>query len=287
MTDHKTILVTGATGTVGGHVVGRLSAAGHRVRALTREPSRAALPAGVDVVRGDLADVDSLDGVFDGVTAAHLITFDSAAFGPLTTAEEIVALAEEAGVRRVTVLKGDLEPSPLEVAIEASGLERVFLAPVEFMANTLEWAESIKAGGVVREGFPDVPSALVHEADIAAVAVVGLTGADHGLDHWITGPEALTPRERVRIIADVLGREVELVELSRDEVVAGWRGSGFAEEEVEFFLRMRTDPPEAGYRVLPTVEEVTGVPARTFASWVREHAPAFWAASPEWTPGPT
>ncbi len=267
--------MTGATGTVGGHLVGQLLAAGHRVRALTRVPENARLPAGVEVVRGDLADVDSLDGVFDEVVAAHLITFDGAAFGPLGTGAEIVALAEKAGVRRVTVLKGDVSASPLEVAVEASGLERVFLSPGEFMANTLEWAATVKAEGVVREGFPDMPSSLVHEADIAAVAVVGLVGEEHGRNHWVTGPEALTPRDRVRILSRVLGREVELVEVARDEVLAEWRASGYSEEDVEFFLRMRTDPPEAGYRVLPTVEDVTGVPARSFEQWVREHAGSF------------
>ena len=275
MTSEHTILVTGATGTVGVHLVEQLLAAGHRVRALSREPQSACLPEDVDVVRGDLGDVDSLVGVFDDVTAAHLITFDGSEFEPLTTGPEIVALAEKAGVRRMTVVGDDEEPSPMEVAIEASGLERVFLAPGEFMTDTLGWAARIKAEGVVREGFPDVPSSPVHEADIAAVAVVGLTGADHGRTHRITGPESLTPRQRVRIIADVLGREVDLVELSRDDVVAGWRRRGYTEDAVKFLLRVRTDPPEAGYRVLPTVEEVTGVPARTFAQWVREHAEDF------------
>jgi uncharacterized protein YbjT (DUF2867 family) len=251
MTSEQTVLVTGATGIVGRHLVDQLLAAGHRVRALTREPPSACLPDGVDVVGGDLGDVACLGGLFDGVTAAHLITFDSSEFEPLTTGAEIVALAEKAGVRRLTAVRWDEEPSPVETAIEASGLERVFLVPAEFMADTLEWAARIKAKGVVREDFPDTPSALVHEADVAAVAVVGLTGADHGRTHRITGPEALTPRQRVRIIADVLGREVDLVESER------------------------TYPPEAGYRVLPTVEEVTGVPARSFARWVREHAEAF------------
>ena len=48
-----------------------------------------------------------------------------------------------------------------------------------------------------------------------------------------------------------------------------------AEDGIEFFLTMRTDPPEAGYTVLPTIEEVTGAPARTYAQWVAEHRAAF------------
>lgn len=49
-------------------------------------------------------------------------------------------------------------------------------------------------------------------------------------------------------------------------------GRGCSAEDIEFFVTMRTNPPEAGYTVLPTVQEVTGRPARTFAQWVREHA---------------
>lgn len=150
------------------------------------------------------------------------------------------------------------------------------LAPVEFMSNALEWAESVKTEGVVREAFPDARSAMIHEADIAAVAAVALTGDGHaGQEYWLTGPQALTPPEKVRTIAEVLGREVRHVELSREEIVKEWRQAGYSAEDVAFFLAMRTDPPVAGYTVLPTVEEVTGRPARTFAQWVRENAAAF------------
>ncbi|MFI0504581.1 hypothetical protein ACH3WN_17360 [Streptomyces albogriseolus] len=117
---------------------------------------------------------------------------------------------------------------------------------------------------------------MVHEADIAAVAAVALTRDGHdGQEYWITGPEALTPPDKVRVLAEVLGREVRYAELSRDEIVARWRREGYSDEDVAFLLTMRTDPPEAGYTVLPTVEKVTGRPARTFAQWVRENAAAF------------
>ncbi|WP_440104668.1 SDR family oxidoreductase [Streptosporangium sp. H16] len=271
-----TVLVTGATGTVGRPLVEQLLAAGHRVRALTRNPAKANLPAGAEVVAGDLADTTTLPGAFSGADAAHLIGFSGEDFAPLTNGAEIVDLARKAGVRKVTVLKGDVTKSPLEEAVEAGGLEWTHLAPVEFMSNALEWAESVRDEGVVREAFAGVRSAMIHEADIAAVAAVALTADGHaGQEYWLTGPQALTPPEKVRVIGDVLGREVRYIELTRDEVVAEWRRTGYSDEDVEFFLTMRTNPPEAGYTVLPTVEKVTGKPARTFAGWVRENAAAF------------
>ena len=104
-----TILVTGATGTVGRHVVGELVRAGHAVRALTRNPAKADLPEGVEVVAGDLAVPDSLTAAFDGVTAAHLINFAGEGYAPLGTGPQIVELAAKSGVRRVTVLGGRAE----------------------------------------------------------------------------------------------------------------------------------------------------------------------------------
>ncbi|WP_049567395.1 SDR family oxidoreductase [Nonomuraea sp. SBT364] len=271
-----TILVAGATGNVGRPLVEQLLSAGHRVRALTRDPAKADLPEGAEVVAGNLADTGSLAGAFTGVTAAHLISFDAADFQPLTNGPGLVELAVGSGVRKVTVLKGDVGKSPLEEAIEAGGLECTALAPVEFMSNALEWAASIASEGVVRDGFAESRSAMVHEADIAAVAAAALTGDGHaGREYWLTGPEALTPPDKVRVIGEVLGREVRFVELGRDEMVARWRAEGYSDDDVAFFLMMRTDPPAAGYTVLPTVEEVTGRPARTFAQWVREHAAAF------------
>ncbi|GAB7190811.1 NAD(P)H-binding protein [Kineococcus sp. NUM-3379] len=269
-----TVLVTGATGTVGRPLVARLRSAGHRVRALTRTPATAVPGPGVEVVGGDLTDPASLGRVFEGVGAAHLITFDGATSAPLT--RDVVAAAEAAGVRRVTVLRGDVVDGPVESAVRASGLRWTMLAPGEFMAGALEWAEQVRTEGVVREGFADAPSAPVHEADIAAVAAEALTGdGHHGRDLELTGPEVLTVRDRVRILGEVLGRDVRLVEPGRDEVVARWREQGFTEEDVQFFLAMRTDPPEGGRTVRPTVAEVTGRPARPFARWVAENSAAF------------
>jgi uncharacterized protein YbjT (DUF2867 family) len=269
-----TILVTGATGNVGRPLTAQLLAGGHRVRAMTRNPAKAELPAGAEVVAGDLGDPASLAAAAAGADAVHLISLEEA----LANAPAIVAALKEAGVRRVTVLKGGTYASPLDEAVTASGLEHTFLSPVEFMSNALEWATSVQAEGVVREGFPESKSAMVHDADIASVAATALTNAGHdGKDYWLTGPEVLTPPEKVRLLGAAIGRELTFIPLTQEEIAAQWRGEGYPEEDIEFFIAMRTDPPEAGYTVLPTVEEVTGRPARTFAEWAREHAAAFGA----------
>ncbi|MEV0649480.1 NAD(P)H-binding protein [Phytomonospora sp. NPDC050363] len=269
-----TILVTGATGTVGGQIVRQLVEAGHAVRALTRDPAKAEFPAGVEVVGGDLADPGSLAGVFDGVSAAHLITFGGG-YRTLSTGREIFALAKAAGVAKVTVLRGP-EDDEFTKEVAGSGVEATLLVPVEFMSNHREWAAGIIAAGRVREGFADSPSALVHEADIAAVAVAALTQDGHGgKEYTITGPEVLTVREKVAVLAEALGRDIELVELSEEEVAADLAAQGWDEASAAWMIGIRKDTPEIGYTVVDTVERVTGRPARTFAQWARENASVF------------
>jgi uncharacterized protein YbjT (DUF2867 family) len=96
---------------------------------------------------------------------------------PLPTGPEIVALATAAGVRRVTVL-GTGE-GPVEQAVAASDLEWTVLWPIDFMANTLGWAEAIRTEGAVREPFGSRRTASVDEADFAAVVATVLVDGGH------------------------------------------------------------------------------------------------------------
>ncbi|MFJ2741687.1 NAD(P)H-binding protein [Streptomyces sp. NPDC087440] len=272
-----TILVTGATGTVGRLLVDELLAAGQQVRALTRNPDKAALPQGVEVVAGDITGpAAELEAAFRGVRAVHLITSAGDSYQPLPDPAGLVALAVASGVTRFTLL-GSPVGQEAEAAVKDSGVAWTVLQPVEFMSNALGWAESIRSEGVVREPFGSSLSALVHEADIAAVAAVALTQDGHaGKEYPVTGPEALTIPQKVATIAEAAGRPVEYVELSEAEARKGWQEAGyFSEEDIEFFVLMGTNPPEIGYTVQPTVEQVTGRPARTFAQWAKENAQAF------------
>ncbi|MFE7215588.1 NAD(P)H-binding protein [Streptomyces sp. NPDC001698] len=281
MTQTQSILVTGATGTVGRQVVAELLARGHAVRALTRDAARADLPAGVEVVQGDLSEPASLAPALEGVTGLHLITFGGAYFAPLETGLRILELARAAGVRRVTVLHGG-GPSLLEDAVRANeDVDWTVLMPVEFMANCLEWADGIVASDEVREPFVSRLSAVVHEGDIGAVAAVALTEEGHGgQEYVITGPELLTIGDKVATIAAARGREIALVELSEEQAVAQWRAAGHPEDVIGFLIEAYGNTPEVGRTVVDTVEKVTGYPARTFAQWAAEHADAFTATVP-------
>ncbi|MEV6038307.1 NmrA family NAD(P)-binding protein [Nonomuraea sp. NPDC052116] len=271
-----TILVTGATGTVGRLVVEELLAAGQHVRALTRNPAKAGLPESVEVVAGDLARPETLKDAFEGVTGAHFINFAGDDYAALPDGAAIVELAVKAGVRRVTVL-GGREDGPLEQALAATDLEWTLLHPVEFMSNTLRWwAQTVKTEGVIKEPFGDRLSALVHERDIAAVAATVLVEGGHGgRTYVLTGPEAITLRQKVEILGTSIGSHVEYVELTVDEARAKWAADGMGEQTIEFLMHALGNTPEVGYTVVPTVREVTGRDARSFAQWASENADAF------------
>ncbi|MGP3962030.1 SDR family oxidoreductase [Nonomuraea sp. 3N208] len=287
-----TILVTGATGTVGRHVIDHLLRQGQKVRALTRNPATANLPEGVEVVAGDLTDPGTLHPAFDDVSAAHLITFGGD-YQPLRHGQQIVDLAEKAEVGKITLL-GGWQEGTLESAVQASGLEWTFLNPVQFMANFLtDWGEPLRTTGVVREPYGDRKSPPIHESDIGAVAATVLTQDGHaGQAYHLTGPEVLTARQMVRHLAEATGRELRFEELTPDQTRREWgtggnrpdlslfraftQTPGVSDEDlVEILLQMYGTPHEYGTILTDTVERIIGRPPRTFAQWAVEHAHHF------------
>jgi uncharacterized protein YbjT (DUF2867 family) len=273
------ILVTGATGTVGRNVIEQLLAAGAddvTVRALTRRPETAELPQGVEVVAGDLASPETVAAAFDGVDAVHFINFAGGDYSPLAEGRRLVELAVQAGVQRATVLGGRAD-GELEIALTDSVIESTLLMPVEFMSNTLQWwAQPIRESGVIREPFGDRVSAMVHPADIGAVAARVLLDGGHGGEEYVlTGPEAVHIKDKVRILADATGRDIEFVELSEQEARGKWAAEGMPGAMIDFLIGALGNTPEVGRTVVPTVERLTGRPARTFAQWAEENADAF------------
>jgi uncharacterized protein YbjT (DUF2867 family) len=299
MTQQRRILVTGATGNVGRHVVSHLQRASATVRALTRNPGSAGLPDGVEVVRGDLSAPATLDACLDGVEAVFLVW-------PFLTAKAAPAFLQTVAkhTRRIVYLSSmsvrddrerQAEPisafhADIERLIEQSGLEQTFLRPSGFATNTLMWAPQIRAGGVVRWPYGAARRSLIHERDIAAVAARALTGDGHGAKKYIlTGPEALTQIEQVRTIGEAIGRPLRYEEISpkaaRQRLLTAWglppatarllparsRVRRLADGALDAWANMVGEPEP----VTHTAQEITGVQARTFREWAIDHADEF------------
>jgi uncharacterized protein YbjT (DUF2867 family) len=266
------IFVIGATGKVGRHVVSGLLERDVRVRALAHGSSAAGLPRGVDVVSGDLADPQGLAEHLNGAECVFLVW---PFFGAGGADEAVAALAGHA--RRIVYLSAEAASkrpdsfwAAIERAIERSATEWTFLRPTGFAANTLMWADQIRESGVVRWPYGQAARSLIHERDIASVAVRALTEDGHaGARYVLTGPEALTQAAQAHAIGDALGRPVRWEELSREEAeeqIAGVPGTAL--DTWASFV----ETPEI---VTSVVEALTGETARRFDEWARDHVEDF------------
>ena len=275
-----TILVTGATGSVGRLLVNELVTAGVPVRALTNHPARAALPDGVEIAHGYLGKPATLPAALAGADTVYL--------APLPAyVDDFVRCAQDAGVRRVVVLSGEPaeyeaqgDPSTwhyyrIERAIEAGGFEWTFLRPGQFMNNTLDWAESIKTSGVVRTPYAGAVQTPIDLGDIAAVARVVLLDETYtGQKLMMSGPEGLTAPEQVSQIAAAIGRELKYEELTPQaylDRLTPLIGLETAQWLLDGFRMMAEHPmtPE------PTVPQLLGRPALTYREWAVTNADTF------------
>ncbi|MGC0423193.1 NAD(P)H-binding protein [Embleya sp. AB8] len=275
-----TTLVTGARGSVARGVIARLVAAGHEVRIASSDPTELEPIAGVEAVRLSLREPDNaavalrdVDRVFLYAEAAGIADF--------------VEAARAAGVRHLVVLSSastaaaDPANNPLaaghyavEVAVAESGIPYTILRPGAFARNTIGWKYQLLGAGAIQLAYPEAQMAPIHEDDIADVATAVLVAGDHlGETLDLNGPESLSFVEQIAILADVLGHELPLAEVSREAARAGlapYMNEGYADSLLDLWQAAVEPEP-----VLGTTEAVTGRPGRTFRQWAEEHRSDF------------
>lgn len=274
------ILVTGATGNAGGELVRVLVNAGHNVRALVRGAHQSILPEGVEKVTGDLNQPETLSAALSGVQGVFLLSGYQDMPG-------LLAEMRRAGAERVVLLSsgcvvgGSMTNAIArynilsEAAVRESGVPWTILRPSGFMSNALQWRPQLRAGNVVRAPWGGVRIAAIDPYDIAAVAALALTASGHeGQSYRLTGPESLLPADEVRVLAHVLGRDLRF-EGQADAEARAEMSRTMPTEYVDAFFRFFSDGEYDDSRVLPTVEEITGRPPRTFEQWAHAHAEAF------------
>lgn len=276
------ILVTGATGNVGGELIRALAGAGQQVRALTRAGDPQAFPRWVEQVSGDLNKPESMPAALAGVRGMFLYPGYQDMAG-------VLAEAGQAGVRHVALLSGSSAASgdtsnavsrymiESETAVRQSGLAWTMIRSFGFMSNTLQWVPQLRAADLVRAPFAGVPVAMIDPYDIAAVAAAAFTSDGHeGRVYTVSGPEALRPADRVGILGEVLGRDLRFEGQPDDEARAEMSASmpaAYVDAFFDFYVTGTLDES----RLRPDVADVTGRPPRTFRQWAQAHAELFRA----------
>lgn len=218
-----TILVTGATGTIGRNVVEQLVKRGASVRALVRDPAKADFPNGVDVVKGDLLDVDSLRSAFKGVSTLFLLN----AVVPDEFTQALIALnaAREAGIDRLvylSVIHSDVYVNVphfagkygVERMIERMDFSATILRPAYFISNDVTVKDVVLGYGVYPMPIGAKGLAMVDVRDIGEIAAIELIHRKNATRPLplerinLVGPDTLTGPDVAAIWSDVLQRPV-------------------------------------------------------------------------------
>ena len=238
-----TILVIGASGRVGRHVVDQLLKRGAEVRVLTRDPAKASFPTGVEVVQGDLLDIDALRTALSDVSTLFLL--NAVAGDEFTQAIITLNVAREAGIERVvylSVFQADRAVNVPHFAVK-SGAERMLeamdfgatiLRPTYFIDNETMVKDVILQHGVYPMPIGSKGVAMVDARDIAEVAAIELIRRDTAPGKLpsetinLVGPDTLTGADVAAIWSDVLGRPI---------VYGGDDPSGFEQNMATFMPR--------------------------------------------------
>ncbi|WP_280413724.1 NmrA family NAD(P)-binding protein [Nocardia carnea] len=278
----STVLVTGATGTVGSALVTALQGRGVTVRAMTRNPDRTV--PGTDTVVADLRDPVSIAAALDGVDAAFLNS---------PSAEDAAALqirfadiAHHAGVRRLVLLSqyAAHADSPVrflrwhaevEAHVQELGFDHTVLRPNLYMQSLLGFAGTI-AQGWFAAPIGDTAVSAIDSRDIADTAAVVLTGTGHtGRTYTLTGPRAVTHEQIARALADATGQDITFQDSSADQftaaltgLLAPWQLAGLVEDYAHY---ARGEAAE----VHTSVADITGHPGRDITDFARDYAAAF------------
>jgi uncharacterized protein YbjT (DUF2867 family) len=280
-----TILVTGATGTIGSQVVNALRGPpGVKVRAAVRGGERASGLAGgnVTAVDFDYGNPESIAKAVEGAAKVFLVT--PFVERPVELGERLVDAAKKAGVKHIVKLSAfgcELEPGialgrnhrAIEKKVEASGIAWTFLRPNNFFENFMNYYGPDGQGNIYLP-WGHAGCSFISGADIAAAAKVALTGAGHeGKAYTLTGPAPLTIAEAARTIAEVSGRAITYVDVPEDAARKGMLDAHMPVWMTDGMLELHAID-KAGYAAVVTddLAQLTGSKGTTFLEFARASA---------------
>jgi uncharacterized protein YbjT (DUF2867 family) len=291
MTDsiQPTILITGATGSVGSELAKQLAEKQIPFRALVRSLDQAeALKQlkGAELVKGDFKDELSVLKALKGIEQVFLLSNSSEDAESLQS--HFVDTAVKSNVKHLLKLSqfaANLNSpvrflryhAAVEEKIKRTGLQYTFLRPNLFMQGLLGFADAIKYQQKFFATAGEAKISLVDVRDIAAVAVERLiTSKQDNKIYDITGPEAISHQEIAEALSEVLHKKIKYVNVSDDEMLGAlvqfdfpeWQAAGLIEDYAHYARG------EAAV-ISHAVQDVTGKSPRKFIDFVEDYKTLF------------
>ncbi len=294
----NTILVIGATGTVGSEVVKQLASSGHRGQSVIKAGVHSQNKADkfksdnktVEIVNFDYNKPDTIADALDHIDTLFLVTLPTP--NKANISSSLVKEAKKNGVKyivKLSVMKADAEPGftvgrlhrQEEKIIEESGIPYTFLRPTSFMQSFVNfYSQTIKTQNAFYLHAGDVKFSFVDVRDIAAVAVKLLTknGSQHkNKAYGLTGQEALSYTQAAEILSKETGKKISYIDIPEEDARKGLKQIGFEDWLIDAVIEGFNYFITGGYGSQRTtvVEQVTGRRPILFAQFAKDYADSF------------
>ena len=281
------VLVTGASGNVGGAVLRELLQSRAPVRAMYRSAVEAAkAPAGANPFIADFADRASLDRALSGIEKVFLVC---APIPQLVDLESnMVAACRDHGILHVVqnsaLGAGTYNKSfpswhyVVEQRLQASGIPATIFRPETFMQNIpTYYGSTIKSDRAFYAAERDAPIAFVDVRDVAAVAAKLLTSDGHiGKTYTLTGPEALSYAQVAEKLSKLLGTTIKYVDLTPQQLKQSMLQAGMPKWQAHALVDLQGYYTEgAGARITQDVQQVLGRQPIRFDQFLKDYAASF------------
>lgn len=276
------VLVIGAGGKTGRHVVAGLVSKGAKVYAGSRKPEGLRL-SGAEAVRFDWDDESTWGPALSGVNSVYLVKPHSPEVVEIVS--KFVGRMKVAGARRIVLLSecatqtraDDITERHVERVVEEGGLEWTILRPSWYMEDIVDdefFGPMVRNDRIIVMTTGGAATAWIDPRDIADVAVeVLLNGGRSGQALDLTGPEALTLQQLAARISAAAGHTVQAIEESVSDAEARMRAAGMDEDFIAYITRIG-ESIIAGDTATVTgeVKRATGIAPRTIDAYLKENA---------------
>jgi len=305
----RTILVTGATGTVGSEVVKHLLAASSSDHNIIRAAVHSQNKADnlrhddnnkVEIVNIDYNKPETLADALNNVDKLFLLTLPAPNI-VRDASSSVVKVAKKNGIKyivKLSVMGADLEPGTTigrlhrqeEKIIEESGIPYTFLRPNGFMQNFVRAGQIIRNQNAFYLPPGDARVSFVDVRDIAAVAVEVLLSKGNGTElqledkaYDVTGPETISYSQAAEIISQETGRKISYIETAEEDARKGMKEMGienwYIDAMMEFYNNAielyNVDKGKRWSRITTVVEQIIGRKPISFSQFVKDYVQAF------------